>query len=98
MNAFLLIHIIGGALTMIIILLSLVAAIIKKGPVKMIITSLKWSAIFQTLTGVLVLFFVPGVSVAAVCYKGLGLVVITIILQFLVRLRLNYGQKNLKPF
>ena len=90
MNVFLSIHIIGGVLTMIIILFSLVAAIIKKGPVKIIIASLKWSAIFQTLTGMLILFFVPGVSVAAVCYKGLGFIAVLICLQYIVRLRLSY--------
>ena len=90
MSPFLSIHIAGAAVTTTIILLSFVAAIIKKGPAKIIIVALNLSAIFQILSGILVLLFVPGVSIAAVCYKGLGFIAVSVCLQYIVRLRLSY--------
>lgn len=87
MNIFLGIHIIGATLSTLVMVSSAMASLFRIGSPKTIRTALKIAVILPILSGVALLFFVPGSSVSSVCYMSVGYIAATVVLQFFVRWR-----------
>lgn len=87
MSLLLFIHILGGIASFTAITSSLFTVITKKDSVHFTSIFLQSTTVFQIISGILLILFEHNVSTASVCIKGMGYVIISFAMQYLLQWR-----------
>lgn len=92
MHYILFIHILGGVASFVIVIGTAILVILRSGSPRLMRFLIMLSMIFQVITGILLIVFVPQISIASVCIKGFGYLVIAGLIHYLINWR--FAEKN----